>query len=177
MEKLKILKFPDKILRQKSQNITSIDGAVKELSSRMLLAMKEAAGVGLAAGQVGRLQRLVVIGNLPEILEEPLILINPKIKTAEGMIAGEEGCLSFPGVAAAVRRKSKICAAFWNLDEKEMEIEAQGFLARVIQHELDHLDGILLPDRLSFFSRQKLLQDSRGKKEAAPPLLTKNAGL
>ena len=167
MENLKILHFPDKVLRQKAQKITGIDNAVRELAERMLGVMKEASGIGLAANQVGRLERIAVISNLPDILNEPLILINPEIKNSEGWTTQEEGCLSFPGVSAAVRRRTKIYAVFWNLKEEEMKIEAQGLLARAIQHELDHLDGVLFPDHLSFFSRQKLLREYKKRKKAA----------
>ncbi|MFH1903830.1 MAG: peptide deformylase [Candidatus Omnitrophota bacterium] len=166
MEDLKIHYFPDKVLRQKTEKITSIDSAVRELSEKMLGIMKEASGIGLASNQVGKLFRLAVIDNLPEILDEPLILINPEINDFEGWTTQDEGCLSFPGVSAAVRRRVKIYATFWNLKEEEMKIEAQGILARAIQHELDHLNGILFPDHLSFLSRQLLLRKYR--KEKAP---------
>ena len=159
MEDLKILHFPDRVLRQKASKITRIDKTVRELAERMLDLMKEASGIGLAANQVGKLKRILVIGNLPGILDEPLILINPEIKKSEGWTTQEEGCLSFPGVYASVRRRTKIYAVFWNLKEEEMRIEAQGFLARAIQHELDHLDGVLFSDHLSFLSRQKLLRE------------------
>jgi peptide deformylase len=166
MEDLKILHFPNKVLKQKALKITRIDKTVRELADKMLGLMKAASGVGLAANQVGKLKRIVVIGNLPDFLDEPLILINPEIKKSEGWTTQEEGCLSFPGVSASVRRRTKIYAVFWNLNEEKMRIEAQGLLARAIQHELDHLDGILFPDHLSFLPRQKLLREY--KKKAAP---------
>jgi len=168
MEDLKIHYFPDKILRQKTKKIARIDNTVRELSEKMLEVMKEASGIGLASNQVGKLLRLAVIGNLPDILDEPLILINPEINDSEGWTTRDEGCLSFPGVSAAVRRRVKIYATFWNLKEEKMKIEAQGFLARAIQHELDHLDGILFPDHLSFLSRQLLLRKYRSGKKKAP---------
>ncbi len=166
MEDLRIHCFPDKVLKQKAGKITRIDNTVKELSEKMLEIMKGASGIGLASNQVGKLFRLAVIGNLPDILDEPLILINPEINDSEGWTTQDEGCLSFPGVSAAVRRRVKIYATFWNLKEEEMKIEAQGFLARAIQHELDHLDGILFPDHLSFLPRQLLLRKYKNKKKA-----------
>lgn len=168
MENLKIHYFPDKVLRQKTKKIIRIDNTVRELSEKMLEVMKNASGIGLASNQVGKLLRLAVIGNLPNILDAPLIMINPEINDFEGWTTQDEGCLSFPGVSAAVRRRVKIYATFWNLKEEKMKIEAQGFLARAIQHELDHLDGILFPDHLSFLSRQLLLREYRGKKKRAP---------
>ena len=172
MEDLKIHYFPDKVLRQKTKKIARIDNTVRELSEKMLEVMKEASGIGLASNQVGKLFRLAVIGNLTDILDEPLILINPEINDFEGWTTQDEGCLSFPGVSTAVRRRVKIYATFWNLKEEEMKIEAQGILARAIQHELDHLDGILFPDHLSFLSRQLLLREykglSQGRKKRAP---------
>ncbi|MBU2495878.1 MAG: peptide deformylase [Candidatus Omnitrophica bacterium] len=134
MEDLKIHYFPDKVLRQKTEKITRIDNTVRELAEKMVRVMKEASGIGLASNQVGKLLRLVVIGNLPDTLDEPLILINPEINDFEGWTTQDEGCLSFPGVSAAVRRRVKIYATFWNLKEEEMKIEAQGILARAIQH-------------------------------------------
>ncbi|MCX5642896.1 MAG: peptide deformylase [Candidatus Omnitrophica bacterium] len=168
MENLKIHCFPDKILRQKTEKVTRIDNTVRELSEKMLEIMKEASGIGLASNQVGKLLRVAVIGNLPDILDEPLILINPEINDFEDWTTQDEGCLSFPGVSTAVRRRVKVYATFWNLKEEEMKIEARGILARAIQHELDHLDGILFPDHLSFLSRQLLLQKYRRRKKKAP---------
>ena len=168
MEDLKIRYFPDKVLRQKTKKITRIDNTVRELSEKMLGVMTEAAGIGLASNQVGKLLRIAIIGNLPDILDEPLILINPEINDSEGWTTQDEGCLSFPGVSTAVRRRIKIYATFWNLKEEEMKIEARGILARAIQHELDHLNGILYPDHLSFLSRQLLLQKYRSRKNKAP---------
>jgi len=165
MEDLKIHHFPDKILRQKTKNVTRIDNTVRELSEKMLATMKDASGIGLASNQVGKLLRIAVIGNLPDILDEPLVLINPEINDSEGWATHEEGCLSFPGIYAAVRRRVKIYATFWNLKEEEMRIEAQGFLARAIQHELDHLNGILFPDHLSFLSRQLFLKKYKNRKK------------
>ncbi|MFH2069367.1 MAG: peptide deformylase [Candidatus Omnitrophota bacterium] len=164
MENLRIHCFPDKVLRQKTKKIARIDNTVRELSEKMLGAMKEASGIGLASNQVGQLIRVAVIGNLPDILDEPLILINPVINDFEGWTTQDEGCLSFPGISAAVRRRVKIYATFWNLREEEMKIEAQGILARALQHELDHLDGVLFPDHLSLLSRQLLLREYRKKK-------------
>ncbi len=167
MENLKIHCFPDKVLKQKAGKIIRIDNTVRELSEKMLEIMKGASGIGLASNQVGKLFRLAVIGNLPDILDEPLILINPVINDSEGWVTQDEGCLSFPGVSASVRRRVKIYATFWNLKEEEMKIEAQGFLARAIQHELDHLDGILYPDHIPFLSRQLLLRKYNRKKAPA----------
>ena len=166
MENLKIHYFPDKVLRQKTEKIARIDNTVKELCEEMFSIMTEASGIGLASNQVGKLLRIAVIGNLPEILDEPLTLINPEINDFEGWTTQDEGCLSFPGISAAVRRRVKIYATFWNLKEEEIKIEAQGILARAIQHELDHLDGILFPDHLSFLSRKLLLRKYRNRKKA-----------
>jgi len=165
MERLKLRYYPDAVLRKKAEKIKNFDAEIRSLAQEMISVMQEAKGVGLAGNQVGKLKRIVVIGIIPEILEEPLVLLNPEIKKMEGSLVEEEGCLSFPGVSASVRRHLMVRANFRNLAGEKMQIDAKGTLARIIQHEMDHLNGVLYPDRLSFFARKKLLRDYRQKRK------------
>lgn len=165
MEKLKLRYYPDAVLRKKAVEIKNIDDEIKSLSREMLSIMQSAKGVGLSGNQVGELQRIIVIGTIPEILDEPLVLLNPEIKKMEGSIVEDEGCLSFPDVSGRVRRRLTVSANFQNLSGEKMQIEAKGILARIIQHEMDHLNGILYPDRLPFFARKKLLRNYRKKRK------------
>ena len=119
--------------------------------------MYEAHGIGLAAPQVGYSIRVIVFDiEHPEGEKNPQVLINPVILEAEGEEVMEEGCLSVPGIRAEVKRKAKVLVKGYNLDEKEVIIEADGLLARVIQHEVDHLDGILFFDRISRIRREMI---------------------
>jgi peptide deformylase len=111
----------------------------------MFETMNEAKGVGLAAPQVGVNLRLAII----DIGDDPLVLINPRIIKGSGKETGDEGCLSFPGLTEKVERAKKVVAEATDIDGSRYEIEAEGLLARAIQHELDHLDGVLFIDRIS----------------------------
>ncbi len=163
MEKLRLRYYPDRILKQKALEIKNIDGSIRALSQEMLRIMRASRGVGLAGNQVGCLKSIVVIDALEGLLETPLVLINPRIRQAEGEMIGEEGCLSLPGMSATVRRHERICAAFLDLDGQPMEIEARGLMARIIQHETDHLTGVLYPQHLPLVTRRSFLREYREK--------------
>ena len=165
MEKLKIFCYPSPVLRLKADEIKAIDKPLRVLAEGMLALLKEAKGLGLAGNQVGQTRRILVVEAIPDILDEPLVLVNPVLRAGTGTIIEEEGCLSFPGVHAEIRRNLQVEAAYRNLAGAEMRITARGLLARVIQHEIDHLDGVLYPDRLSFLARRSLLRSYRRKKE------------
>ncbi|HNQ36000.1 MAG TPA: peptide deformylase [bacterium] len=165
MEKLRLRCYPDRVLKQKALEIANIDGSIRSLSQEMLRIMRASRGVGLAANQVGCLRNLVVIDELEGLLEKPLVLINPRIIQAEGEMIGEEGCLSLPGMSATVRRHERICAVFLDLDGQKMEIEARGLMARIIQHETDHLAGVLYPQHLPVVTRRSFLREYREKNQ------------
>ena len=156
MTKLKILQYPNPSLAQKAKPIIRIGKEEEKLIRNMIEAMYSDDGVGLAAPQVGVLKRIIVISPNARPGEERA-LINPVILEASGSEIGLEGCLSLPGISGEVRRARKI--KFHALDMKGRQIseECEDFPARVIQHEIDHLEGILLIDRVDFDKRQELL--------------------
>jgi peptide deformylase len=152
---LEIKKYNNPVLRKKCQEVKEISDDIRKLINDMQETMRENKGVGLAAPQVGILKRIVVI-DLDFIKQDISELINPKIlnKSREIEIE-EEGCLSFPNVFLKIKRAKKIEVEYLDKEGKQTKIEASGLLARVIQHEIDHLDGILFFDRLPFLQRIK----------------------
>jgi peptide deformylase len=167
MALLEIIKYPDKILKKKTAPVENIDAKTQQLIDDMIETMKCAHGVGLAANQIGISQQLCVIDISVKEEEVPLIvLINPVVVEKTGMMEAEEGCLSVPGYMTTIKRPEKVFIRGLNREGKEMEIEAGGLLARALQHEIDHLEGLLLIDRMSpirreFFKRRykKFLQE------------------
>ncbi|PZC46220.1 MAG: peptide deformylase [Chloroflexi bacterium] len=143
---LPIITFPNNTLRKKARKIKIIDSSIKRLSYDMVDTMIDAGGVGLAANQVGVLKRLIVV-QLPE--EEPRIYINPEIIYREGSRMVEEGCLSVPGFIGTVERSIWVKFRALNLESKTVRIKAESLLAQVLEHEVDHLNGILYMDHLS----------------------------
>lgn len=144
------------VLRAPAQNIEDFDSNFKKLTENMFDTMRIGKGVGLAAPQVGLSKRLFVVhidGN------KPMVFANPEIiETSLELVAFEEGCLSIPGVYADLDRPEVIRIQAWNERGRPFNLEAQGFLARVIQHEMDHLNGVLFTDRLPAGLRDKLLK-------------------
>ncbi|MBN2332377.1 MAG: peptide deformylase [Deltaproteobacteria bacterium] len=150
--------YPETILARKAQDILSIDDQIVNLAAAMVDTMYAAPGVGLAAPQVGVSQRLIVVDAGEERGKALITLINPVIVAGEGAAAVEEGCLSVPGFTAEVQRQGEIQVRGITLDEKELEFTAAGFLAIVLQHEIDHLNGILFIDRISPLKRDIFLR-------------------
>ncbi len=150
----KILTYPDPVLRKKVETVTSFDDALKQLAADLAETMYAAPGAGLAANQIGVCLRVVVI-DISENKEEkkPLVLVNPEIIEKEGCQVDEEGCLSVIDLTANVERYSKILIKAQDLNGKTWEFPAEDFFARVIQHELDHLNGVLFIDHLSALKR------------------------
>lgn len=155
MSKLTILEFPDPRLRTKAVPVTTFDAALQQLASDMLETMYAAPGVGLAATQVNVHQRLLV-ADVSEQHDQPLILVNPEILAKEGVGAREEGCLSVPGIFEEVERAARIKVRSLDLRGKPFELEADDLLAVCIQHEMDHLEGKLFVDYLSEMKRQRI---------------------
>ena len=157
---LKIIKFGNDILTTKASEIKRIDERILRLAKRMAETMIHAPGVGLAAPQVGESIRLVTVDvSVGEKPEELLILINPRIIAREESETDEEGCLSFPGYSMPISRYRKILFEAISIDGKEIRLEAEGYKARAIQHELDHLDGLLIIDRVSTLKRNLIKQE------------------
>ena len=145
MAKLNIVKEGDPILRKKSRPITVIDDRIKQLAADMLETMRAANGCGLAAVQVGKLRRLVIV----EVEQnKPFILINPEIIKREGKQQEAEGCLSIPGKWGITDRPMTVTVKATNLDGKEFTVTGTDLAARAFCHEIDHLDGILFTDKV-----------------------------
>ena len=153
-ELLKIHTYPDPVLRERASSITDIDGQTQDLIERMVECMYAAPGIGLAANQVGRPQRLIVFDRCPEEADrEPCALINPEVVQGEGEIVYEEACLSVVDFSAEVTRKASIQVRGVDRHGRPMEFDAEGLLAICLQHEIDHLDGILFIDHISSLKR------------------------
>ena len=151
---LPIFKYPDSILRKKTEPVTEFGPELAELICNMAATMYDAPGVGLAAPQIGLSKQVIVFDAAPE--EErgnPTALINPKITRAEGEEFGEEGCLSVREFCAQVKRATRIVVEALDPEGNPLTIEAEDWLARIIQHEMDHLNGILFIDHLSSLKR------------------------
>ena len=162
MSILNIDVYPASVLKKKTEKIMEIDDSIRQLAQDMLETMYQAPGVGLAAPQIGRSISLVVADPGEKDKPEPLVLINPKITAYEGRAGITEGCLSVPDYTAEVPRHQKIVVKAYTLDEKEVELTLEDFPAIVLQHELDHLQGILFIDRISRLKRN--IYDRKFKK-------------
>ncbi len=155
MALLEVLRFPDERLRNKASPVTEIDDDIRKLSQDMLETMYEEGGIGLAATQVNRQDRVVII-DLSEEKNQPLVLINPEITAKEGHEEMREGCLSFPDYFDIVQRAEKIHYYYTDLENNKIEDQTDGLLAVCIQHEIDHLNGILFVDYLSPLKQKRL---------------------
>lgn len=155
MALLDILQYPDKALRKVATPIDNIDGEVDRLVTEMLETMYEAPGIGLAATQVDVHSRLVVI-DVSEESDEPLVFINPELLESEGLDEMQEGCLSIPGIYENIERASQIRVSAIDRAGNPFELDADGLLAVCIQHEIDHLDGKLFVDYLSPLKRERI---------------------
>jgi len=152
---LDVLQFPDERLRTVAKPIDEVNSEIKQLVADMFETMREEKGIGLAATQVNRHVRLVVM-DVSEEQNEPRVFINPEIVNKEGSTISEEGCLSVPGNYAKVDRAEKVTVKALDGEGEPFELEADGLLAICIQHELDHLDGKLFVDYLSPLKRQRI---------------------
>jgi peptide deformylase len=158
MAVLEIRMMGDPVLRERAAEVEAVDDELRRLARSMFDTMYEAEGVGLAAPQVGVLRRLVVVDSR-EQGASPLTLVNPRVvAAAPGTERAEEGCLSIPGLRDVVERPASVVVEGEDLDEQPVRIEAEGLLARILQHEIDHLDGVLFLDRLTPLKRRMLLK-------------------
>ncbi len=154
MAKLDVLHYPNSVLRKKCEAIDVIDDDVVQLAHDMLETMYVDKGIGLAAPQVGVSRRLIVL----DIGDGPLMLVNPKIVAAEGSDTMEEGCLCLPGINVEVERSARVRVSGLDLAGKELDIDADDLLARALQHEIDHLSGTLIIDKVSKLKRDLLIK-------------------
>ena len=183
--KLPIVRYGHPVLRAKGKRITKVDDRIRELAANMLETMHEARGVGLAAQQVGEALQLTVIDvsaaedqesamklNGTEVEPKssmPLVLLNPEISLGKETILGAEGCLSFPEITGDIQRAVSVGLRAETLEGESVEIEAGGLLARAMQHEVDHLNGILFIDRMSAATKVALRSRlKRMQKENTP---------
>jgi len=165
--------IPDGVLREKAKKIGKIPPTMRKYTDDMVETMHAEEGVGLAANQVGSLQKVAVI-QLPD-WDEPLVLINPEIVRREGEREIEEGCLSIPGYRGTVKRSEKVRARALDLSGKVIRIKAEGLLAQALEHETDHLNGILYIDRL--VSREQLWKITYDPQEGNPREESENHNL
>ncbi|MCL2389974.1 MAG: peptide deformylase [Endomicrobia bacterium] len=165
MSKLEIKKYGDNVLRKNNVPVENITDEIKKLAADMLETMYSAPGVGLAAPQVGISLRICVIDVSPE-KNSPVVMINPKITERGDKILAEEGCLSFPGIYEKIGRFETVGAEYIDLNGKKSKIKAEGFLAKAIQHEIDHLDSKLFIDYLPDWKRKSVEKEIKRKKKA-----------
>jgi len=176
MEKLKILEFPDKRLRRVSESIGVFDQKLKKLSDNMLMIMYKERGVGLAAPQVNKPVRLIVM-DISEDRNEPLVFVNPVVSTYEGKVESNEGCLSVPDIKTDIKRHETITLNAQDLEGTAISLEADGLLSICIQHEIDHLDGKLFIDYISDIKLQRLRKKVAKQNKAARIERQKNTRL
>jgi len=169
---LEIRQYPDPVLRQAAKSIENIDGNLQRLIDDMFETLYAAPGLGLAAPQVGESLRLFVydLSIADEVKKRwPLVLINPEFVSKEGEVSEDEGCLSVPEYRESVRRAARVVVRGLDRDGKEITVEGEGLLAKLLQHEIDHLDGKLFIDRISslkrniYFRRLKKIMKAREK--------------
>lgn len=166
MAVLPICKLPDPVLRREAKEVADINGKLQRLIDDMTETMYAAPGLGLAANQVGELQRLIVfdVAHKEARSRKPQVVLNPCIVAAEGEMTYEEGCLSVPDLSAEVQRHAQVLVKGLDREGKPIEITGEGLLAVVLQHEIDHLNGILFIDHISRLKRGLYLR--RLKKQA-----------
>lgn len=166
MATLPILLYPSLVIRKKSLPVTSIDGALQRFIDDMVDTMHAAPGMGLAAPQVGALKRVIVLEPPEDVaIAKPMALINPVLISGDGQIVEEEGCLCIPDLNEPVSRFQRVAIRAYDRNEKEIILEGTDLLARILQHEIDHLDGILFIDRLSTAKRLLLKRRLRKAKK------------
>ncbi|MGB8869658.1 MAG: peptide deformylase [Rhodomicrobium sp.] len=174
MPKLPIIKLPDPILREKSLPVETVDAEVRAFLNNMLETMYAAPGIGLAAVQVGVLRRMLVvdIARGEDEPKKPMMLINPEIvSTSDTPRVHEEGCLSIPEMYAEVERPASVRVRYVDIEGKQREEDFEDLLATVVQHEIDHLNGLLFIDYLSRLKRDLLVKKFyKAQKEKAAAL-------
>jgi peptide deformylase len=159
MAVLEILKYPDPILKKVAQPVKNITGETAQLIENMVETMYAAPGIGLAAPQVGVSRRIIVLDTDHENPGKNLLkLINPEIRRRDGEVVWEEGCLSVVDFTVEVKRAARVELSAVGVDEQEISIDAEGLLAVALQHEIDHIDGKLILDRVSRLKRDLYLR-------------------
>ena len=169
---LQLRYYGDPVLRKKAERVVEVTDTERQFAEQMLMTLVATGnGIGLAATQVGVLKQLIVvdIGEEDDTEYEPLVLFNPEILSSDGEIVAEEGCLSIPDVTADVKRPERVVVKGLDAHGESVHIEADGLLARVLQHEIDHLNGILFIDRISGLKRRLLGDELQRLQRAERP--------
>lgn len=173
---MEVLKYPHPLLLQPCSEVAQFGEQLRAEADELLQLMVENRGLGLAAPQVGRLKHLLVV-NLTGEKQDEKVLVNPRLLESSGSVMLEEGCLSFPGIMAKIVREERIKVAYQDIQGETQEMEADGVLARVVRHEMDHLDGVLFVTRMSPAERranrrhlsqleQEYAQQGRGRRNS-----------
>ena len=172
----RVFKYGSPVLRRRADEIKTIDESIRKLAAEMFVTLERSRGVGLAAPQVGVPLRLIVLSIPQEDGSRwKAAVVNPEIVRKAGAVRSEEGCLSVPGVWEEISRAEAVEFKGLDLDGKEITIKGEGILARAVQHELDHLDGILIVDRIGPLKRHvlkkhlKKLEESAARDEGSAP--------
>jgi peptide deformylase len=167
MARLTIFTYPAEVLRTKSRPVADVDDEIRRLIDDMAETMYAAPGVGLAANQVGVLKRVVVI-DVSYVDEQPnlIAIVNPEIVECVGEAVNEEGCLSFPSIREDIKRAACVVVRALDRDGHSIEVKADGLLATALQHEIDHLNGVSLIDRVSFLKRRMIHRQLSKEKSA-----------
>lgn len=152
-----MVKDPNPILHQKMQAVSQITPEIQELIDSMIETMYATQGVGLAANQIG-IDLKILVASPDGKKGSEVILLNPVLVKREGRHRSPEGCLSLPGISAEVSRSAKVVVTGLNRQGKRVRIEAEGLLAKILQHEVDHLEGHLFPERVGFWERRRLMR-------------------
>lgn len=169
---LQLRYYGDAVLRKRAEAVLEVTETERQFAEQMLETLYATGnGIGLAATQVGILKRLIIvdIGEEDDETYEPLVLFNPELMSFDGEIVAEEGCLSIPDVTAEVKRPERIVVEGIDAENESVRIEADGLLARVLQHEIDHLNGVLFIDRISGLKRQLLKEELLKIQQAERP--------
>lgn len=169
--KLRIYTWPERILSKKCRKVEVIDDKIRKIFDEMRLLMIEAKGVGLAANQVGLDLSLALI----EFDDKIFKIINPRVTKKEGKVKFLEGCLSFPGLEVEITRSKKVWVSYTNEKNEPIDLELEGIPAIIFQHEIDHLNGILINDKISFWKKVKVAPKLRKIKKDTKNELSKQA--
>ena len=155
MATMEIKKYPDEVLKKKAEQVKNFDDGLQRLIDDMIETMYTAPGLGLAANQVGVLKQVMVIDiSTSEEESSLMVLVNPEIVLMEGELESEEGCLSIPDYTTIVKRAEKVKVKCLDRHGEPFEVESEGLLAKALQHEIDHLNGILFVDRIGRIKRE-----------------------
>ncbi len=166
MSLMSIVKMGDPVLRKKTTLITQFDDGLRKTLTDMFQTMYAAPGIGLAANQVGLSSRFAVIDVQPDGKHHPMVIINPIIEARSGSLYEEEGCLSIPGFASRIKRAARVRVRAINEQGLPVVIEGEGLLARCLQHEIDHLNGMFYIDHLPILQRLKIKREIARRKKS-----------